>query len=74
MRPFFVNQQTVNIWYVPKKKDVLGKPDDILSAAEKYIAQNGTDEFKKIINKVSPPSLMFSENNSVHAFWEYIGK
>ena len=68
VRPLFVNQQTVNIWYVPKKKDVFSKPDDILSAAEKYIAQNGTDEFKKIINKVSPPSLMFSENNSVHAF------
>ncbi|KAK9996049.1 hypothetical protein SO802_020735 [Lithocarpus litseifolius] len=51
VRPFFVNQQTVNIWYVPKKKDVFSKPDDILSAAEKYIAQNGTDDFKKIINK-----------------------
>ncbi|KAK7844308.1 hva22-like protein a [Quercus suber] len=51
VRPFFVNQQTLNIWYVPKKKDVFSKPDDILSAAEKYIAQNGTDDFKKIINK-----------------------
>ncbi len=50
VRPFFVNRQTVNIWYVPGKKD---KPDDILTAAEKYIAENGTDEFQKMINKVS---------------------
>ncbi|GMY15646.1 HVA22-like protein a [Fagus crenata] len=48
VRPFFVNRQTLNIWYVPGKKD---KPDDILTAAEKYIAENGTDEFQKMINK-----------------------
>lgn len=52
VRPFFVNQQTINIWYVPRKKDIFSKPNDILTAAEQYIAENGTEEFQKMINKV----------------------
>ncbi|KAF2311335.1 hypothetical protein GH714_021861 [Hevea brasiliensis] len=52
VRPLFVNpQQTINIWYVPRKKDVFSKPDDILTAAEKYIEQNGTEAFEKLIHK-----------------------
>jgi len=51
VRPFFVNPKTINIWYVPKKKDHFSKPDDILTAAENYIAENGTDQFQQIINK-----------------------
>ncbi|XP_010257038.1 PREDICTED: HVA22-like protein a isoform X1 [Nelumbo nucifera] len=41
VRPFFVNQQTVNVWYIPRKEDIFSKPEDILTAAEKYIAENG---------------------------------
>lgn len=52
VRPFFVNQQTINIWYVPRKKDIFSKPNDILTAAEQYIAENGTEAFQKMINKV----------------------
>ncbi|GAB2251690.1 hypothetical protein Droror1_Dr00004537 [Drosera rotundifolia] len=53
IRPVFVNPHTwtVNIWYVPRKKDLFGKRDDILTAAEKYIKEHGTDAFKDIINK-----------------------
>ncbi|KAJ4824182.1 HVA22-like protein a [Turnera subulata] len=52
VRPFFLNpQQTINIWYVPRKKDVFSKPDDILTAAEKYIEENGPDAFEKIIHR-----------------------
>ncbi|XP_020226722.1 HVA22-like protein a [Cajanus cajan] len=51
VRPFYVNPQTVNIWYVPRKKDTLGKPDDILTAAEKYIQENGTQEFENLIHR-----------------------
>ncbi|KAI5330000.1 hypothetical protein PRUPE_5G190000 [Prunus persica] len=50
IRPFFLNPQRVNIWYVPRKKDV-SKPDDILIAAEKYIAENGTEAFEQIIHR-----------------------
>ncbi|KAI4303878.1 hypothetical protein MLD38_039463 [Melastoma candidum] len=51
VRPTFVNRQNINIWYVPKRKDMFGKPDDILTAAEKYIAEHGTQEFENLIHK-----------------------
>lgn len=51
VRPFYLGQQTVNIWYVPRKKDVFSKPDDILTAAEAYIKENGPDAFQKIIHR-----------------------
>ncbi|KAK6924990.1 TB2/DP1/HVA22-related protein [Dillenia turbinata] len=51
VRPFYVNPQTVNIWYIPRKKDIFSKPDDILTAAEKYIAENGTEAFENLIHK-----------------------
>lgn len=47
-----MNQQTVNLWYLPHDRDLLSRPDDILSAAERYIEQNGPEEFEKLINKV----------------------
>jgi receptor expression-enhancing protein 5/6 len=47
----FVNRQIVNVWYVPRKEN-LSKPDDVLSAAERYIEQNGPEAFEKLISKV----------------------
>lgn len=53
VRPIYVNpQETINIWYIPRKKDIFSKPDDILTAAEKYIQENGTEEFEKLIHRV----------------------
>ncbi|KAG5410007.1 hypothetical protein IGI04_006325 [Brassica rapa subsp. trilocularis] len=52
VRPVFVNPQSINIWYVPKKMDFFRKPDDVLTAAEKYIAENGPDAFEKILSRV----------------------
>lgn len=51
VRPMFVNRQIVNIWYVPRN-DNPSKPDDVLSAAERYIEQNGPEAFEKLISKV----------------------
>ncbi|GAB4845489.1 HVA22-like protein a [Ancistrocladus abbreviatus] len=53
VRPFFVNPETrtLNIWYIPRKKDIFSKRDDILTAAEKYIQENGTDAFRDLINQ-----------------------
>ncbi|WCJ35956.1 hypothetical protein M5689_017179 [Euphorbia peplus] len=52
VRPIFINpQQTINIWYVPKNKDVLSKKDDIITAAERYIEENGTEAFEKLIHR-----------------------
>ncbi|CAL5372419.1 unnamed protein product [Camellia sinensis] len=53
LRPFFLNpQQTVNVWYVPRKKDIFSKPDDILTAAEKYIEEHGPEAFEKLVSKL----------------------
>ncbi|RDY12916.1 HVA22-like protein a [Mucuna pruriens] len=53
VRPFFVNPHNVNIWYVPSRKDSLGKPEDILTAAEKYIDEHGTEAFENMLSKES---------------------
>lgn len=53
VRPTFVTRETVNIWYVPRKKDACSKPDDILTAAKKYIQEHGADEFEDLIHRVS---------------------
>ncbi|EAZ00230.1 hypothetical protein EE612_032831 [Oryza sativa] len=55
VRPMFVNRQIVNVWYVPRKEN-LSKPDDVLSAAERYIEQNGPEAFEKLISKSTRPS------------------
>ncbi|XP_022768471.1 HVA22-like protein a [Durio zibethinus] len=40
LRPFFINSR---------------KPDDILTAAERYIEENGTEAFEKLIHRVDKP-------------------
>ncbi|KAI4981952.1 HVA22-like protein a [Hordeum vulgare subsp. vulgare] len=50
VRPMIVNQQVVNIWYIPKKENS-DKPDDVISAAQKYIEQNGSKAFETLVNK-----------------------
>jgi receptor expression-enhancing protein 5/6 len=44
-----MNPQTSQIWYVPRKKDIFKKPDDVLTAAEKYIEKHGTEAFEMLI-------------------------
>lgn len=70
VRPFIINPQTVNIWYVPSKKDPSGKPGDILTAAEKYIQENGTEAFENMITKVfiSLGKIQLLQNYSIFCF------
>ncbi|XP_074277355.1 HVA22-like protein a [Silene latifolia] len=53
VRPTFVNaqKQSVNVWYVPRKKVTFSEKDDIITAAEKYIQENGTGALREIIDK-----------------------
>ncbi|KAJ9187508.1 hypothetical protein P3X46_002954 [Hevea brasiliensis] len=52
IRPVYMNPQAAQrIWYVPRKKDIFSKPDDILTAAEKYMEENGTEAFERLITK-----------------------
>ncbi|EEC74007.1 hypothetical protein OsI_08932 [Oryza sativa Indica Group] len=50
VRPLVVNQQIVNIWYIPRK-DESDRPDDVISAAQRYIEQNGSQAFESLVNK-----------------------
>ncbi|MFS8031742.1 hypothetical protein Hanom_Chr17g01549511 [Helianthus anomalus] len=50
IRPFYKNPQ-VQIWYFPRRKSIFSKQDDILTAAEKYIAENGPEEFERLISR-----------------------
>ncbi|CAD6253231.1 unnamed protein product [Miscanthus lutarioriparius] len=51
VRPAFIKNQMVNIWYVPQKKGLFGKSDDFLTALDKFVEENGTDALKKLANK-----------------------
>ncbi|XP_042406282.1 HVA22-like protein a [Zingiber officinale] len=51
VRPMVLNQQTLNLWSLSSKSGAFGKPDDVLLAAEKFIEQNGTEAFEKLIRK-----------------------
>ncbi|KAJ0255798.1 HVA22-like protein a [Hirschfeldia incana] len=65
VRPVFVNPQSINIWYVPKKMGIFRKPDDVLTAAEKYIAENGPDAFEKILSR-SDKSRRYKQHETMH--------
>ncbi|KAL0364669.1 UNVERIFIED_CONTAM: HVA22-like protein a [Sesamum angustifolium] len=68
VRPYLVTRQkTVNIWYVPNKKDAFSKPDDILTAAEKYMQENGTEAFEKMIHRGNRETTSTANN---HAFYD----
>ncbi|RWR78400.1 HVA22-like protein a [Cinnamomum micranthum f. kanehirae] len=68
VRPCFKNAQTVNIWYIPRKKNIFSKPDDILTAAERYIEENGPEAFEKLISKTSRESK--SRRNSDYMIFD----
>jgi receptor expression-enhancing protein 5/6 len=60
----FVNRQIVNIWYVPRNEKS-SKPDDVLSAAERYIEQNGPEAFEKLISKSTKSSKSRTTRRSI---------
>lgn len=74
VRPLFVNQQTVNIWYIPRKKGLFSRPDDVLLAAEKFIEENGPEAFQKLINKTEKATKPKKSNKRVTFSDETVGK
>lgn len=64
VRPFYMNpqmpqmpqmpgtSQMCQMWYVPRKKNIFNKEDDVLTAAERYMQQHGTEAFERLISKV----------------------
>ncbi|XP_021890589.1 HVA22-like protein c [Carica papaya] len=63
IRPVYINPQASQIWYVPRKKNIFSKPDDILTAAEKYIEEHGTEEFERLITKADREERSRNSNN-----------
>lgn len=67
IRPFYMNPQIPQIpqasqmWYFPRKKDVFSKPDDVLTAAERYMEEHGTEAFERLMKKVSIVFNVFCE-------------
>ncbi|KAK2991382.1 hypothetical protein RJ640_007846 [Escallonia rubra] len=57
IRPFYRDPQ-IKIWYIPRK-NIFRKPDDVLTAAERYIEENGTEEFERLISRVWPFLITF---------------
>ncbi|KAK7274804.1 hypothetical protein RIF29_15903 [Crotalaria pallida] len=60
IRPFYMNPQmpqmpqiprgASQMWYVPKK-NIFSKQDDVLTAAERYMEEHGTEAFERLISK-----------------------
>lgn len=60
IRPFYMNPQlpqmpqipgASQMWYVPRK-NIFSKQDDVLTAAERYMEEHGTEAFERLISKV----------------------
>lgn len=59
IRPFYMNPQTAaKIWYIPRKKNIFSQPDDVLTAAEKYIEEHGPEAFERLMSKVWLTTMM----------------
>ncbi|KAK9277659.1 hypothetical protein L1049_007205 [Liquidambar formosana] len=65
VRPFYMKPEITKMWYVPRKKDIFSKPDDILSAAEKYIEENGTEAFERLIRRADGESRARRSNYAI---------
>ncbi|RLM69718.1 HVA22-like protein c [Panicum miliaceum] len=65
VRPAFIKNQMVNIWYVPQKKGLFGKSDDFLTALDKFVEENGTEALKKLANKLALIFWLASHLNSL---------
>lgn len=70
VRPMFVKQvqETVNVWYVPRKKSIFTKPDDFLFAVEKFIEENGPEALQKLVNKVLVNSTVHSSQGKLYGY------
>lgn len=65
VRPFYMNPQSASskIWYVPRKKNIFRQQDDILTAAEKYMQEHGTESFERLIAKTEREERSRKSNN-----------
>lgn len=67
VRPVVLNPRSINIWNGPRRKNIFSQPDDILTAAEKYMQENGPEASEKLISKAGRESNSRSSN---HRFYD----
>ncbi|CAN6550553.1 unnamed protein product [Malus baccata var. baccata] len=66
IRPYYMNPQVAHqMWYFPRKKggSLFSKPDDVLTAAEKYMEEHGTEAFERLISKADRERSNRKSNN-----------
>lgn len=51
IRRFYMNPHSTTMWYIPRK-GLFHKQDDVLTAAERYMEEHGTEAFERLISKV----------------------
>ncbi|GAA0159125.1 membrane traffic protein [Lithospermum erythrorhizon] len=73
VRPLF-NKKMVNVWYVPRKKDFFSKPDDLLTAAEQYIQENGSGAFEKLIHRADRETRSPNDNHTGYSYYDEGGR
>ncbi|KAG7013151.1 HVA22-like protein c, partial [Cucurbita argyrosperma subsp. argyrosperma] len=69
IRPYYMNPQTSTLWYIPQKtKEIFSAPDDVLTAAEKYMEQHGTEAFERLMHKQQSERDRPRRNNNYMIF------
>ncbi|OWM89562.1 HVA22-like protein c [Punica granatum] len=63
IRPFYMNPQSTTMWYIPHKKNIFRKQDDVLTAAERYIEEHGPEAFERLIAKADREARTRRSNN-----------
>ena len=58
---------TSQMWYVPRK-NIFSKQDDVLTAAERYMEEHGTEAFERLITKVHIFSKFFGDKVDIVSF------
>ncbi|KAI3688760.1 hypothetical protein L2E82_46572 [Cichorium intybus] len=59
VRPFYTGNQTVNVWYVPRRKDVFTPQDETLVGAQKYIHEYSPDTFQEYIQPTHDQEIRY---------------
>ncbi|KAF5741591.1 putative Protein HVA22 [Tripterygium wilfordii] len=64
IRPYYLNPpQASQMWYIPRKKNIFRKQDDVLTSAEKYIEEHGPEAFERLLSKADREERGRRSNN-----------
>ncbi|KAL3751631.1 HVA22-like protein c isoform X2 [Eucalyptus grandis] len=64
IRRFYMNPHATTMWYIPRK-GLFQKQDDVLTAAERYMEEHGTEAFERLISKADREPRARRKNNHI---------